>query len=143
LLAHEIAHVKHRHVAAGLGRGLAVALLLSAVSADAGATAAQAALGNAATFTLLGYSRDREAQTDQEALQAVVALHGHAGGLVELFTRLGRVSPSAGPKLEALNSHPLTDARLAAVQMRAREQGWAVSGAMTPLSDVLRKATPP
>ena len=142
LLAHEIAHVKHRHVAAGLGRGLAVALLLSAVSADAGATAAQAALGNAATFALLGYSRDQEAQADEEALQAVVALHGHAGGLVELFTRLGQVGPGVGPKLEALNSHPLTDARLAAVQARAHERGWAVSGAMTPLSGLLRKPSP-
>ena len=138
LLAHEIAHVKHRHVAASLGRGLAVAVLLSVVSADAGAAAAEAALGSAAGFTLLGYSREQEAQADDEALQAVVALHGHAGGLVELFTRLGQADKTNGPKLEALNSHPLTEARLQAVQARARERGWASSGALTPLSGVFR-----
>ncbi len=142
LLAHEIAHVKHRHVAAGLGRGLAVALLLSVVSADAGAAAAQAAFGSAASFTMLGYSREQEAQADEEALQAVVALHGHAGGLVELFTRLGQADQGAGPKLEALNTHPLTEARLAAVQARARELGWATSGALAPLPQVFKKTKP-
>jgi len=143
LLAHEIAHVKHRHVAAGLGRGLAVALLLSVVSADAGAAAAEAALGSAAGFTMLGYSREQEAQADEEALQAVVALHGHTGGLIELFTRLGQASQSAGLKLEALNSHPLTEARLAAVQARARERGWATSAVLTPLPEVFKKAPKP
>ena len=143
LLAHEIAHVKHRHVAASLGRGLAVALLLSVVSADAGAAAAEAALGSAASFTMLGYSREQEAQADEEASQAVVALHGHTGGLIELFTRLGQASQSAGPKLEALNSHPLTEARLAAVQARAREQRWPTSGALTPLPEVFKKVAKP
>jgi predicted Zn-dependent protease len=139
LLAHEIAHVKHRHVAASMGRGLAVALLLSVVSADAGAAAAQGALGSAAGFTMLGYSRDQEAQADEEALQAVVALHGHAGGLVELFTRLGQADQGAAPQLQALNTHPLTEARLAAVQARARDRGWATSGALTPLPALFRK----
>ena len=143
LLAHEIAHVKHRHVAASLGRGLAVALLLSVVSADAGAAAAEAALGSAAGFTMLGYSREQEAQADQEALQAVVALHGHAGGLVELFTRLGQADKGPGPKLEALNSHPLTEARLAAVQAQARERGWPTSGALTPLPAAFKKVVKP
>lgn len=143
LLAHEIAHVKHRHVAASLGRGLAVALLLSVVSADAGAAAAEAALGSAAGFTMLGYSREQEAQADQEALQAVVALHGHAGGLVELFTRLGQADKGPGPKLEALNSHPLTEARLAAVQAQARERGWPTSGALTPLPAAFNKVAKP
>ncbi|MBC7956956.1 MAG: M48 family metallopeptidase [Cytophagales bacterium] len=139
LLAHEIAHVKHRHVASSLGRGLAIALLLSAVSTDAGAAAAESALGNAAGFTMLGYSREQEAQADDEALQAVVALHGHAGGLIELFTRLGQAEKSVGPKLEALNTHPLTEARLAAVQAHARERGWAISGGSTPLPDAFKK----
>jgi beta-barrel assembly-enhancing protease len=143
LLAHEIAHVKHRHVAASLGRGLAVALLLSVVSADAGAAAAQGALGSAAGFTMLGYSREQEAQADEEALQAMVALHGHAAGLVELFTRLGQADKGAGPKLEALNTHPLTEARLAAVQARARERGWATTGPVTPLADTLQKPAKP
>lgn len=140
LLAHEIAHVKHRHVAANLGRGLAVALLLGVVSTDAGAAAAQQALGGATSLALLGYSREQEAQADQDALHAVVALYGHAGGMVELFTRLGdatNATKGSGPQVEALHTHPLTEARLAAVQARAQQAGWAISGASQALPAVL------
>ncbi|MGY4829770.1 M48 family metallopeptidase [Sphaerotilaceae bacterium SBD11-9] len=140
LLAHEIAHVKHRHVAAGLGRGLAVAVLLSVVSADAGAAAAQSALGNAAGLAMLGYSRAQEAEADDEALRATVALHGHAGGLVDLFTQLGQVADGNGPALEAFDSHPLTAARLSALQASAHEKGWATSGPRTPLPALLKGA---
>ncbi len=58
LLAHEIAHVKHRHVATRLGHGLAVAVLVSVVWPEGGASAAQALLGGAAQGALLGYARE-------------------------------------------------------------------------------------
>lgn len=137
LLAHEIAHVKHRHVAANLGRGLAVAMLLGVVSADAGAAAAQSALGQAAGLAMLGYSRAQEAQADEAALAAVVALYGHAGGMLELFERLG--ARPDGPALELLRSHPLTPDRLDAVRNRARDAGWATTGANTPLPAALER----
>lgn len=143
LLAHEIAHVKHRHVAASLGRGLAVGLLLGALSADAGAAVAQSALGQAAGLTLLGYSREQEAEADAEALRAVVALYGHAGGLVTLFERLGERSSGIEPRLELLRSHPLTADRLQAVQVQARAQGWALAGAPTPLPQAFSRLRPP
>ncbi len=88
LLAHEIAHVKHRHVAAGMGHGLAVALMLSVVSPEGGAQAAQAVLGGAAQLALLGYSRDAERQADADALAASLALYGHGGGVAALLAAL-------------------------------------------------------
>lgn len=133
LLAHEIAHVRHRHVAANLGRGMAVALVLSFVSADAGAAAAQSTLGQAASWALLGYSREQEAQADDEALQAVVKLYGHAGGMLELFQRLGTATANAEPQWAMLSSHPLTSDRLAAAQDQARRAGWATTGTHSPL----------
>ena len=139
LLAHEIAHVKHRHVAANLGRGLAVALVLGAVSSDAGA-AAQGLLGDAATLALLGYSREQEAQADAEALAAVVALHGHAGGLLALFETLGRQETGAGA--EILRTHPLTASRLQAIEAQAAAQAWPLRGALRPLPEALRTAGP-
>lgn len=137
LLAHEIAHVKHRHVAASVGRGMAVGLLLGVLSADAGAAVAQSTLGQAAGLTLLGYSREQEAEADAEALNAVVALYAHAGGMAELFGRLGAASRDAGPPLELLRSHPLTADRLQAVQAQARARGWALEGPLTPLQTPL------
>jgi predicted Zn-dependent protease len=143
LIAHEIAHVRHRHVAASLGRGLAVALVLGVVSADAGAAAAQSTLGRAASLAMLGYSREQEAEADTEALRAVVALYGHAGGVIGLFDRLGEVTGNTGPELSWLRSHPLTDARLAAIEAEAKRQGWPVSGEVTVLPPVLRAGSDP
>lgn len=137
LLAHEIAHVRHRHVASNLGRGLAVALLLGVVSSDAGAAAAQSALGQAAGVAMLGYSREQEVQADDEALNAVVGLYGHAGGMVELFERLGETAAGIDPPVEALRTHPLTQARLAAMRAQARQAGWATTGPRTPLPAAL------
>jgi beta-barrel assembly-enhancing protease len=88
LLAHEIAHVKHRHVAAGMGHGLAVALRLTVMSPDSGAQAAQAVLGGAARRALPGCSHDAGRQADAETLAASLALHGHGGGVAALFAVL-------------------------------------------------------
>jgi len=86
---------------------------------------------------MLGYSREQEAQADEDALNAVVALYGHAGGMIELFTRLGEAKAGAGPHVEVLRTHPLTQARLAAVQAQARRAGWATTGTLTPLPAAL------
>ena len=128
VLAHEIAHVKHRHVAANAGRGVALSLLLSLLSADAGAGAAQAVLGNMTSLALLGYSREQETEADAEALAAVVALYGHGGGMVELFASLGAASPDTNQPIEMLRSHPLTAARIEALRLRAAQAGWPLSG---------------
>ena len=137
LLAHEIAHVKHRHVAANMGHGLAVALVLSVVTPEGGAQAAQGLLGGAAQLALLGYSRDAERLADAEALAASVALYGHAGGLAALF----KVMPQADgtPAGTAwLRSHPDTVERLAALEAAAAAKGAAMVGAETPLPGVLK-----
>jgi predicted Zn-dependent protease len=133
LLAHEMAHVKHRHVAANLGRGLAVALLLGLVSADAGAAAAQGALGQTAGIALLSYSREQETQADSTALQAVTAVYGHAAGLTGLFRRLADAGTAGDAGLEMLRTHPLTQQRSQAIEALAREQGWPLAGPATPL----------
>lgn len=133
LLAHEIAHVKYRHVASNTGRGLAVALLLGLVSADAGAAAAQSMLSQAAGLTLLGYSREQESEADGAALQAVVATYGHAGGLVALFEHLGDAEAGQDAPPQVLSTHPLTRARRQAVEAAARAQGWPTSGPLTAL----------
>lgn len=137
LLAHEIAHVKHRHVAAGLGHGLAVALLLSVVSPEGGAQAAQGMLGTAAQLALLGYGRDAERQADAEALEASLALYGHGGGVVALFAALPQAEAAAGTAW--LRSHPETVERLALLQTAAAARGQRLAGPATPLPAELRQ----
>ncbi|MFG6440176.1 M48 family metallopeptidase [Roseateles sp. LKC17W] len=141
LLAHEIAHVKHRHVAANLGHGLAVVLLLSVITPDGAAQAAQGLLTGAAQLALLGYSRDAERQADAEALAASLALYGHAGGIGALFTTLPQRDAPAGTAW--LSSHPDTAERLAALRSAAAARGAALGGPATPLPAALRPPPAP
>jgi len=137
LLAHEIAHVRHRHVASSLGRGLAIATVLGLVSADAGAAVAQSALGQAAGLAMLGYSREQETQSDEDAVRAVLALYGHAGGLIELFSSLGQSEQGTGPAPTMLRTHPLTESRLQAVKASVARVGAALDGPVTPMPALL------
>jgi Zn-dependent protease with chaperone function len=121
LLAHEIAHVKHRHVAAGMGHALAVSLLLAVVWPEGGAQAAQAVLGGAVNLALLGYSRDAERQADADALAASLALYGHGGGVKALFAALPLDEASSGATW--LRSHPEGAERLALLEAAAAERG--------------------
>jgi Zn-dependent protease with chaperone function len=140
LLAHEIAHVKHRHVAAGMGHGLAVALVLSVVAPEGAAQAAQGLLGGAAQLALLGYSRDNERLADEEALAASLALYGHAGGMAQLFKVLPQADAPAGTAW--LRSHPDTAERLARVQAAASPAPAPAPAALTPLPPALRELPP-
>jgi beta-barrel assembly-enhancing protease len=132
LLAHEIAHVRHRHVAAQLGSGLALALMLGVVSSDAGAAAAGSALGQVANVAMLGYSREQEEQADWEALKAVVAVYGHAEGMVALFGHLDEPASAADAPPQVLSTHPMTSARIDAIRSQARRAGWRLTGPLTP-----------
>jgi beta-barrel assembly-enhancing protease len=141
LLAHEIAHVKHRHVAAGMGHGLAVAVVLSVVSPEGAAQAAQGLLGGAAQLGLMGYSRDAERQADAEALAASLALYGHGGGLQRLFETLPQAGAPAGTAW--LRTHPDIAERLSLIEAAAATRGAALAGPVTPLPAPLRQLPPP
>lgn len=136
LLAHEIAHVKHRHVAAGMGHGLAVTLVMAVLTPEGAAQAAQGLLGGAAQLGLLGYSREAERQADAEALAASLALYGHGGGLARLFAVLPQADAPAGTAW--LRSHPETAERLALLEAAAAARGGTLSGPSTPLPKSLQ-----
>ncbi len=136
LLAHEIAHVKHRHVAAGMGHGLAVTLVMAVLTPEGAAQAAQGLLGGAAQLGLLGYSREAERQADAEALAASLALYGHGGGLARLFAVLPQADAPTGTAW--LRSHPETAERLALLEAAAAARGGTLSGPATPLPKSLQ-----
>jgi beta-barrel assembly-enhancing protease len=142
LLAHEIAHVKYRHVAASAGRGVAIALALSMLSADAGGKAAQSVFGITSQAALMRYSRDQEHQADAAALAAVVALYGHGAGYVELFETLQKEEvklPEAVRSAGFMRSHPLTQDRLQAARDLAAQKAWAMTGVSSPLPEQFRQ----
>jgi beta-barrel assembly-enhancing protease len=146
LLAHEIAHVKNRHVAANSGRGLAIALGLTMLSADAGGRAAQSVFGVASQAALMSYSREHETEADAAALAAVVALYGHGAGYIQLFDTLQKEEgklPEAMRSAGFMRSHPLTQERLQAARDLAQLKGWSLEGGFTALPPALQRIAQP
>lgn len=141
VMAHEIAHLKHRHPAAALGRGVAVGVILSLVSADLGRSAAGGVLTHTGTVTLLSFNRDQERQADEEALRVVAAEYGHVGGALELFEVFSRAQAeragAGAPAVEFLATHPLTPNRIESVRRWATQHGRALDGPRQPLSTAL------
>lgn len=138
VIAHEVAHVHHRHPVQAMGRGLAIGVMLSAVSSGIGGSVASRTMGDAGLLTALVFNRAQEEQADATALRSLAGVYGHVGGAGELFRRMREsVDMPQPPKL--LSTHPLTDERIARIGMLARENGWSEEGARTPLPDFLRK----
>jgi predicted Zn-dependent protease len=118
VLAHEIAHVKRRDPISALGGGASVALVLALVSGEADGLVPQLA-----TLVALGYSRSTEARADEEALAALVARYGHAGGAASVFEVLARQTDALTGTLPSfLSTHPADDERIANLARAA--EGW-------------------
>lgn len=139
VLAHEIAHVKLRHPAASLGRGVAVGIALSAVSVGMGKSMGGDPIQTVGVLPLLKYSRDQERAADEEALGALAAAYGHVGGARELFGAFSKLTPERSTRLDVLQTHPLTTERVQRVEQLARERGWATEGAVTALPPALAR----
>lgn len=137
VMAHEIAHAKLRHPASSLGRGIAVGLTLSLISAGLGEGAAGGALQTAGTLPLLKYSRDQESSADTEALAALAAVYGHVGGARDAFGVMSKLGSPGAPPVAVLRTHPLTAERIAAVDRIAAQRGWKLDGERRPLSPAL------
>ncbi|MPZ43079.1 MAG: M48 family metalloprotease [Betaproteobacteria bacterium] len=144
VMAHELAHIKHRHPAAALGRGVAVGLMLSVVSAQLGRTVGGNVLSQAGMMTLLTFNRDQERQADEEALRVIAAEYGHVGGALELFEAFMRLPPAgafADKSIpEFLRTHPVTAARLQAARDWASENGKALDGPRRALPQAIAAA---
>lgn len=137
VLAHEIAHVHHRHPVQALGRGLAVGVVLSAVSTGLGGSVASRTMGDAGLLTVLAFNRHQEEQADATALRSLAAVYGHVAGAGELFRLLRRSAVMAQPPA-FLSTHPLTDERVTRIAALAQASGWSQEGTRTPLPAFLR-----
>jgi beta-barrel assembly-enhancing protease len=136
VMAHEIAHLKHRHVSAALGRGVAVGVILSVVSAELGRNAAAGVLSRAGVATTMSFNRDQEREADEVALAALAKEYGHLGGAVDLFRTMAALPGAGGslPEVELLRTHPLTRSRQLAIDEWAKRQGVPLDGPRRPLS---------
>lgn len=133
LLAHEIAHIKHRHPVKSLGRGVIVGLALSVISTSISDAVLQQFMGSAGTLGLLKYNREMETQADETAVQAVRALFGHLHGANDLFEILQQETGQSGMP-EFLSTHPLTESRISNINAHTA-QASSEQGEISPLPE--------
>jgi beta-barrel assembly-enhancing protease len=128
VLAHEVAHLKHRHPTEALGRRVNLALLLSWVSQDLAETIAAPSFGSGLK-TPPHYTRDQEMESLMTAGAALAAVYGHIGGAVDLEKTLMRLiakNPAKPP--EAISTHPGLERIGSEMQGLAAERGWKTDG---------------
>ncbi len=136
VLAHEVAHIKHRHPIRSMGRGIAIGLALSVVSSSLGNSVTEAVLGSAGQVTVLKFSRDHEREADETALLTLRNMYGHIAGATDLFEVFRKLEKQRFASPEFFNSHPLTDKRLQRIQQFKSEIGQSGDAKKTPLPKV-------
>jgi len=102
IMAHEIAHVRRRHVTEALIREMGIGALIRMFAGNVG--------GNAEQILALSYTRDNEAQADSDAIVMLKRAGISPQPIAELFTKLSKKEGGA-PGTEFLQSHPLTGRR--------------------------------
>ena len=103
VIAHEVAHVRRRHVTEALIRELGIGALIRLFAGDIGANAEQ--------LVALSYTRANEAQADADAIQMLRRANVSPRPIAALFRRLNKETPAFSA--EFLQSHPLTGKRAA------------------------------
>jgi len=101
VLAHEVAHVRRRHVTESLIRELGIGALIRLFAGNVGANAEQ--------IVSLSYTRANEAQADSDAIQMLRRANISPRPTAALFERLSKEAP--GFAAEFLQSHPASAKR--------------------------------
>lgn len=111
VIAHEIAHIKHRHPILSVSHGIVVGVVLSVISGSSGNSIVNDFIGQTGMASLMRFSRDYEYQSDKDAIASLIKIYGHADGALGLFkvfeSEFGKDS-----SFEFLATHPLTGNRI-------------------------------
>lgn len=133
VLAHEIGHVRDRHVVRAMGRGVALVGVLGMVGVKSQGLN-RWILDKGGELTALSYSREAERDADRAALDAVFALYGHVGGVMEVFDLFKSLE---GGGAEILRSHPLAAQRRLDLERAALSAGRPIQGVVRELPRAL------
>jgi predicted Zn-dependent protease len=133
VLGHELGHYAARDHLRGLGRGVALSLVLGAMGSGGETVAGLASL--ASDLTGRRFDRDQESAADAFGLALLHAEYGHVAGAADFFARQARASDrhDGGAFGVYFSTHPLHADRVDALERLAHERGWRGDGAVAPL----------
>ena len=139
VLAHEIAHVKHRHPIQALSRGVVVGIALSIINSGGG-QALGSALGDAGLLTVLSFNRAQEEESDETALATLARHYGHVAGADSFFKIVEQLPQRAGKEdiPTFLSTHPLSHKRIERLHSIAQKNGWAFDQPVLALPEIVR-----
>ena len=140
VMAHEIAHIKHRHPIVALGRGMVVGLALAALTNFSGNNLAGTALSDAGLLTVLTFNREQEAEADRTALGALARHYGHASGADAFFLSVQSL-PDHKTKENIptfMSTHPATQDRIEKLRTLAKQNGWAMDRPTAPIPEAIQ-----
>lgn len=131
VMAHEIAHVKQRHLArayANAGQiniatalGVLAAIVAGAYNPEVGSAALHSAIA-AGAQAQLSFSRANEQEADRIGLELMANAAYDPKGMPEFFGRLQkRTQHDTNPALEFLSTHPITLSRISDTSNRASQ----------------------
>jgi len=138
VLAHEIAHIHHRHPIIAMGRGFTIMLALSALS-GVGDGLMQQWIGSMGILPVLAFNREQEEVADADALQALLRVYGHATGATAFFEHVAHRSGLPEPPA-ILNTHPDTEVRLARIRRFEQTQTRHNSPTLNTLPEYMKRA---
>ena len=134
VLAHEIAHIKHRDPIVASGRGLTVGLAIASLMGIGNSSVVDTMVSQVASATILKYSRDQEQAADITAMESLDRYYGHLSGAEVLFEVL-LAHDDSHVLTSFLSTHPLTEQRIEGIKnYRAAHSG---VGEVTELPDFM------
>jgi Zn-dependent protease with chaperone function len=131
VLGHELGHYHGRDHLRGLGRGVALSLVLSAMGNGGEVVLGLAEL--ASDVAGRSFDRDQESAADAFGLGLLHAEYGHVAGAEDFFARQARDGKTGETLGVYFSTHPLYRDRVEALERHARERGWGSEAALQPL----------
>jgi len=131
IIGHELGHFQNRDHIRALGRGVILGMLFVATSGSGAGSYYGASVSDLA---LRGFSRSQEASADKFGLGIAHKEYNHVADSWRFFERIDEGEGEFPDLMTYMSTHPSPDDRVDALIMLAGENGWSISGELTPLA---------